>query len=67
MTGQQRDTVAQILRNSPVDLGGDVAEQRERFRDLLAANPAPADVTVEPLSLGGDAALTRAAAFLAGY
>ncbi|MEU1628100.1 alpha/beta hydrolase fold domain-containing protein [Streptomyces sp. NPDC020096] len=60
MTQQQRNTVAQILRNSPVDLGGEVAEQRERFRDLVAANPVPGDVTTEPISLGGVPALVIA-------
>ncbi|MGH3417534.1 MAG: alpha/beta hydrolase [Actinocrinis sp.] len=57
MSQQQRETVARILRNAPVDLGGEVVEQRERFRDMVAANPVPADVTVEPLSLGGLPAL----------
>ncbi|MEV6794412.1 alpha/beta hydrolase [Streptomyces sp. NPDC051320] len=58
MSQQQRETVAQILRNSPVDLGGEVAEQRERFRQMVAANPVPDDVTIEPTSLGGVPALS---------
>ncbi|GAA1909196.1 hypothetical protein [Streptantibioticus ferralitis] len=60
MTQQQRNTVAQILRNAPLELGGEVAEQRERFRDLVAANPVPGDVTIEPISLGGVPALAIA-------
>jgi acetyl esterase/lipase len=52
MSPQQRETVAQILGNSPVDLGGEVTEQRALFRQMVAANPVPEDVTIEATSLG---------------
>lgn len=58
MSQQQRDTVDQILRRSPVDLGGDVTEQRELFHQMVAANPVPGDVAIEPTSLGGVPALS---------
>jgi monoterpene epsilon-lactone hydrolase len=58
MSQQQRETVAQILRNAPVDLGGEVTEQRELFRKMVAANPVPDGVRIEPLSLGGIPALS---------
>src|ERR1700677_5204622 len=53
MTAQQRDTVAQILRNAPFDLGGDVAAQRPLLEQMLTAQPLPADVRVTPGDLGG--------------
>lgn len=58
MSQQQRDTVAQILRNAPVDLGGEVTEQRELFARMVAANPVPDGVRIESLSLGGIPALS---------
>jgi acetyl esterase/lipase len=58
MSQQQRETVAQILRNAPVDLGGEVTEQRDLFRKMVAANPVPDGVSIEPLSLGGVPALS---------
>ncbi|CAG6398501.1 alpha/beta hydrolase [Streptomyces cocklensis] len=58
MSQQQRDTVAQILRNAPVDLGGEVTEQRELFAKMVAANPVPDGVRIESLSLDGIPALS---------
>jgi len=34
-----------LLRDAPLDLGGDVAEQRVIFEEMMAAIPVPADVT----------------------
>jgi acetyl esterase/lipase len=51
MTQQQRDTLDQLLRDGTLDLGGDVAEQREIFEEMMAAIPLPADVTTTPGSL----------------
>jgi len=42
---QQRDALDQLLRDAPLDLGGDVAEQRVIFEEMMAAIPSPADVT----------------------
>jgi acetyl esterase/lipase len=50
---QQRDAVDQLLRDAPLDLGGDVAEQRVIFEQMMAAIPVPADVTTSSASLGG--------------
>jgi epsilon-lactone hydrolase len=50
---QQRDALDQLLRDAPLDLGGDVTEQRVIFEEMMAAIPLPADVTTSPGSLGG--------------
>jgi acetyl esterase/lipase len=50
---QQRDTLDQLLRDAPLDLGGDVAEQRIIFEEMMAAIPVPADVATSSRSLGG--------------
>jgi monoterpene epsilon-lactone hydrolase len=50
---QQRDALDQLLRDAPLDLGGDVAEQRVIFEEMMAAIPVPADVTTSSGSLGG--------------
>ncbi|MGB0091969.1 MAG: alpha/beta hydrolase fold domain-containing protein [Solirubrobacteraceae bacterium] len=53
MTQQQRDALDRLLRDAPLDLGGDVAEQRVIFEEMMAAIPSPADVTTSSGSLGG--------------
>lgn len=53
MSQQQRDALDQLLRDAPLDLGGDVAEQRVIFEEMMAAIPVPADVTTSARSLGG--------------
>ena len=40
------------MRDAPLDLGGDVAEQRVIFEEMMAAIPLPADVTTSSGSLG---------------
>jgi monoterpene epsilon-lactone hydrolase len=50
---KQRDALDQLLRDAPLDLGGDVAEQRVIFEEMMAAVPVPADVTTSSRSLGG--------------
>jgi epsilon-lactone hydrolase len=50
---QQREALDQLLRDAPLDLGGDVAEQRVIFEQMMAAIPVPADVTTSSGSLGG--------------
>jgi epsilon-lactone hydrolase len=50
---QQRDALDQLVRDAPLDLGGDVAEQRAIFDEMMASIPVPADVTTSPGSLGG--------------
>ena len=53
MSRQQRETVHQILRNAPFDLGGDVLTQRPLLEQLLTAQPLPGDVVMTPGELGG--------------
>ncbi len=53
MSTEQRETLDAILRQSafPVDSGVD--EQRRLLRELLSAQPLPAEVTVTAAALGG--------------
>ena len=62
MSQQQRDALDQLLRDAPLDLGGDVAEQRAIFEEMMAAIPVPADVTTSSGSLGGIGVVTVKAA-----
>jgi acetyl esterase/lipase len=55
---QQRDALDELLRDAPLDLGGDVAEQRVIFEQMMAAIPLPADVTTSSGTLGGIPAVT---------
>jgi epsilon-lactone hydrolase len=50
---EQRETLDAILRQSAFPADGDVAEQRRLLRELLSAQPLPADVTVTAGALGG--------------
>lgn len=53
MSQEQRDALDHLLRDGPLDLGGDVVEQRVIFEQMMAAIPVPADVITSPGSLGG--------------
>ena len=53
MSTQQRETLDAILRQSAFPAGSDVNEQRRQLRELLSAQPLPADVTVTAATLGG--------------
>jgi monoterpene epsilon-lactone hydrolase len=53
MSTAQKATVEEILRNAPLDLGGDPAVMRGVFRTMLSATPVPADVRTTPITLGG--------------
>jgi monoterpene epsilon-lactone hydrolase len=50
---EQRETLDAILRQGAFPVGGDVNEQRRVLRELLSAQPLPADVTVTTAALGG--------------
>src|SRR5712691_12852449 len=50
---EQRETLDAILRQSAFPAGSDVSEQRRLLRELLSAQPPPADVTVTRAVLGG--------------
>ena len=53
MSTEQRETLDAILRQSAFPAGSDVNEQRRLLRELLSAQPLPADVNVTPAALGG--------------
>jgi acetyl esterase/lipase len=50
---EQRETLDAILRQSAFPADSDVDEQRRLLRELLSAQPLPADVTVTAAALGG--------------
>ena len=53
MSSEQRENLDAILRQSAFPAGSDVNEQRQQLRELLSAQPLPADVTVTAAALGG--------------
>ncbi|MCW2963579.1 MAG: alpha/beta hydrolase [Actinomycetia bacterium] len=53
MSTEQRENLDAILRQSAFPVGSDVNEQRRLLRELLSAQPLPADVTVTAAALGG--------------
>ena len=53
MSTEQRENLDAILRQSAFPVGSDVDEQRRALRELLSAQPLPADVTVTEAALGG--------------
>jgi len=55
---QQRDALDQLLRDAPLDLGGDVAEQRVIFEEMMAAIPVPADSRHRPGASAGSLSST---------
>jgi epsilon-lactone hydrolase len=50
---EQRETLDAILRQSAFPADSDVEEQRRLLRELLSAQPLPAEVTVAAAALGG--------------
>jgi monoterpene epsilon-lactone hydrolase len=50
---EQRETLDAILRQSAFPVASDVDEQRRLLRELLSAQPLPADVTATAAVLGG--------------
>jgi acetyl esterase/lipase len=50
---EQRETLDAILRQSAFPVGSGVDEQRRLLRELLSAQPLPAEVTVAAAALGG--------------
>ena len=53
MSIEQRETLDAILRRSAFPADSDVEEQRRLLRELLSAQPLPAEVTVAATALGG--------------
>ncbi|WP_369394567.1 alpha/beta hydrolase [Streptomyces sp. CG1] len=52
MSGQQRRDLDAMLRHAPLDVGGDVAEARTVFHEMMTSIPLPPDVTTTPGQLG---------------
>jgi epsilon-lactone hydrolase len=53
VSAEQRENLDAILRQSAFPPDSDVHEQRRQLRELLSAQPLPAEVTVTPAALGG--------------
>ncbi|CAL9637826.1 alpha/beta hydrolase [Streptomyces sp. enrichment culture] len=53
MTRSQLDSVSDLLLNSPLDLGGDLAKMRRVFDEILGSAPVPDDVRTRTTDLGG--------------
>src|SRR6476646_8971564 len=53
MSQQQKDALEEMIRNAPLDIGGDVIEQRTNFEKMLSARPLADDVSAIPGELGG--------------
>ncbi len=53
MSTEQRENLDAILRQAAFPADSDVDEQRRALRELLSAQPLPADVTVTEAALGG--------------
>ncbi|MGA9831496.1 MAG: alpha/beta hydrolase, partial [Trebonia sp.] len=53
MSTEQRQNLEAILRQSAFTADSDVNEQRRQLRELISAQPLPADVTVTAAALGG--------------
>ena len=52
MSTEQRENLEAILRQSAFPAGMDLNEQRRQLRELISAQPLPADVTVTAAALG---------------
>jgi hypothetical protein len=50
---EQRDALDALLRDAPLDLGGDVRQQREIFEQMMQLVPVPEDVAPTEGTLGG--------------
>lgn len=53
MSKQQRETIDQMLRDAPFDLGGDVLIQRPLLEQMLTSHPLAHDVRTTSGELGG--------------
>jgi monoterpene epsilon-lactone hydrolase len=53
MSQEQREALDQLIRNAPLDIGGDPIEQRANFEKMLSAQPLADDVSTAPGELGG--------------
>ncbi|WUH89660.1 alpha/beta hydrolase [Streptomyces sp. NBC_00433] len=52
MSQQQRQALDELLRQAPLDVGGDVTEQRALFHEMISSVPLPDDVSTKQTELG---------------
>jgi len=50
---QQRQALDELLRHGPLDVGGDLTEQRAIFHEMISSVPLPDDVSTKQGELGG--------------
>jgi acetyl esterase/lipase len=53
MSSQQKVELDALMRQLPLDFGGDLAEQRSLLQQLMTSHPLPADVTTTASAHGG--------------
>ena len=53
MSQQQKDALKEMIRNAPLDIGGDAIEERANFEKMLSAQPLADDVSTTAGELGG--------------
>ena len=53
MSQEQKDAIDRLMRNAPLDIGGDAVEQRAVFEHMLTAHPLADDVLLTAGELGG--------------
>lgn len=53
MTADQLHALDEMLRNAPLDLGGELLEQRKLLVEMLTSIPLPDDVRTTPGKLAG--------------
>jgi monoterpene epsilon-lactone hydrolase len=49
---QQRQALDELLRQAPLDVGGDVTEQRALFHEMISSVPLPDDISTKQTELG---------------
>jgi epsilon-lactone hydrolase len=53
MSAEQRQHLDKMLRDSPLDLGGELVAQRGIFQEMMTAAPLPGDVETSSATVGG--------------
>jgi epsilon-lactone hydrolase len=53
MSREQREAVERLLRDGPLDMGGEAPEQRVIFKQMMTVQPLAADVITRQDTLGG--------------
>jgi monoterpene epsilon-lactone hydrolase len=53
VSAEQRAALDQMLREGPLDLGGDIEQQRQVLIEMMSAIPLPPDVLTREATLGG--------------